>query len=400
MQSENSKLKFRAKVGYGIGNLGMACVLNSVVSYLLYYYTDVVCLAPLLVGLALTIPRFLDAVTDPLMGLISDRTRFSTGRRRPYILWGTPVLALSFVLLWYPFQSGSNTTIFAYLLVANLLYTTAITIVGVPYAALGGELSPHYHERTTVFAYNLAFGMIGGLAGMAMKLLADLLPFRNLQFNYVVVAFVFAILSSVFLFLTYFTTKEVFAVKAKTNKKSFIRTLQTSFQNKSFRNLAITMLIVSSGTTLGVQFLPFMLKYWVKLEDLIFPAYAVYSFAVYLGFPIWKKIGDKYDKKYVLTGAFICAGVFYGASFFMLQPGAVVPMFIWASLLGICGAGGLLFPLSMIADIADEDELKNGFRSEGAFYGINSFIAKLSLAVGSMIGAFALWLAGFHGGEA
>ncbi|MCK5852185.1 MFS transporter [bacterium] len=398
-KSGNLQLKLGVKLGYGVGSLGMACITNAVVSYLLYFYTDIVILPPLLVGLALTIPRFWDAISDPLMGLISDRTKTSSGRRRPYIFWGTPLLVLSFVLLWYPFGSGSNTIIFSYLLIANLLFTTAITIVGVPYISLGGELTPHYHERTTIFAYNLAFGMIGGLIGMAMKLFSDLLHFQNKQMSFMVIAACFAIPSGIFLLLTYFTTKETVSVEETSSKKSFIKILKTSFQNKSFRNLAIAMIIVNSGTTLAVQFLPFMLKYWVKLEHLLFPAYAVYTLAVYLGFPVWKKVGEKYDKKHVLAAAFLCAAVFYGMSFFMFKPGAVVMLFVWAVLVGFCGAGGLLFPFSMIADIADEDELETGFRSEGVFYGINSFILKLSLAVGSMIGALALWLAGFHGGE-
>ncbi len=400
LQSEELQLKFGVKIGYGVGNFGMACITNAVVSYLLYFYTDVIALAPLLVGVALTIPRFWDAVSDPLMGVISDRTVTSSGRRRPYILWGTPVLVFSFILLWYPFASGSSATIFLYLVTANLLFTTAITVVGVPYASLGGELSPHYHERTTVFAYNLAFGMIGGLIGMGMKLVADSLHFQSKQLSYIFVAVIFGVVSGVLLLCTYFTTKEKFRIKETENKPSFFRTLKTSFQNKSFRNLALTMIIVNSGITLGVQFLPFMLKYWVNRENLIFPAYAVYTFAVYLGFPVWKKVGEKFDKKHVLTGAFVCAGIIYGLSFFMLKPGGTALMFGWAVLIGFCGAGGLLFPLSMIADIADEDEVQTGVRSEGAFYGINSFITKLALAVGSMTGAFALWLAGFHGGEA
>jgi len=143
-----------------------------------------------------------------------------------------------------------------------------------------------------------------------------------------------------------------------------------------------------------------MLKYWVNREHLIFPAYAVYTIAVYLGFPVWKKIGERFDKKHVLTGAFVCAGMIYGLTFFMLRPDGVVLMFFWAALIGFCGAGGLLFPLSMIADITDESELQTGDRSEGTFYGINSFINKLSLAVGSVVAALALSLAGFRGGEA
>ncbi len=398
--SSDSRLKFGVKLGYGVGGFGVACLNGAVVSYLLYYYTDIVVLSPLLVGIALMLPRFWDAISDPLIGLISDRTQTPSGRRRPFILWGTPILTLSFILLWYPFAASGSMVVFTYLLLANLLFTTAITIVGVPYASLGGELSPHYHERTTVFAYSLAFGMIGGLIGAGMKPLADLMPLHGKQTGYIITAACLAIPSALLLLCTYFSTKETVVPKETPTKTPFIRTLTTSLRNRSFRSLAITMLIVNSGISLGIQFLPFMLKYWVNRENLIFPAFAAYTFAVYLGFPVWKKIGERFDKKHVLAGAFVCAGIIYGLTFFMLRPGGVVLMFIWAVLIGFCGAGGLLFPLSMIADIADESELQTGDRSEGTFYGINSFINKLSLAIGSVVAALALSLAGFRGGEA
>jgi len=397
--SSDPQLRFGVKLGYGVGGFGVQCLNGAVVSYLLYYYTDIVALAPLLVGIALALPRFWDAVSDPLVGLISDRTQTRFGRRRPFILWGAPFLALSFILLWYPFATNGSAVVFTYLLLANLLFTTAITIVGVPYASLGGELSPHYHERTTVFAYSLAFGMIGGLVGAGMKPLADLMPFQSGQSGYIATAVCLAIPSALFLLCTYFSTRETVIPEETPPGKSFIRTLTSSFKNKSFRSLSITMLVANAGISLGIQFLPFILKYWVNRENLIFPAFAAYTFAVYLGFPVWKKIGERFDKKHVLTGAFVCAGIIYGLTFFMLRPDGVVLMFIWAVLIGFCGAGGLLFPLSMIADIADEAELQTGDRSEGTFYGINSFINKLSLAIGSVVAALALWSAGFRGGE-
>ncbi len=397
-----NSLKTSVKLGYGAGNLGIACVTNAAVVFLLYFYSDIIILPPLLVGIALTLPRFWDAISDPLMGIISDRTTFSSGRRRPYILFGTPILVISFILLWYPFTGGSPTTIFSYLLIANLLFTTAITIVGVPYMSLGGELSSDYHERTTVFAYSQGLGMLGALLGMAMKLFADFVPVQNQQLCFFISAILLSIPAFIFLWWTFLATKESDVVNQKSDKNnfSFKKIIKVNLKNHSFRNLMLTMTIVSSGTMLSVQFLPFMVKYWVNLEHLIFPAFAAYTFSVFVAFPVWKKIGERFDKKIVMTYAFVGAGISYALSFFLFQPGGVVLMFSWAVLVGIFGAGGILYPFSMIADIADEDELKTGIRSEGVFYGTFSFILKLSVAGGSMIGAFALWLSGFNGGEA
>jgi len=398
-ESEHLPLGLRAKLGYGVGNLGMLAATNAAIAYLLYFYSDVVALTPLLAGVALTAPRFWDAISDPMMGVISDRTRFAAGRRRPYILWGAPLLSFSFVLLWYPFTDGSPATVFAYLLLANMLFTTAVTVVGVPYTSLGGELSTDYHERTAVFAYSQAFGMVGGLLGMAMKPLADSIPASSGQLSFLLAAACLAVPACLFLWWTYLATREAAPREEAAERASLRDMLRANLRNRSFRNLALTMTVVNSGMMLGMQFLPFILKYWVQLEHLLFPAYAAYTVAVYLGFPLWKKVGERLDKKHVLTGAFTCAGIVYALSFVMFQPGAVVLLFAWAVLVGLCGAGGILYPFSMIADIADEDELETGFRSEGVFYGAYSFIGKLAVAVGSMGGAAALWLAGFEAGQ-
>ncbi len=398
-----NSLKTSVKLGYGVGNFGIACVTNAAIVFLLYFYSDIIVLPPLLVGIALTLPRFWDAISDPLMGVISDRSRFSSGRRRPYILWGAPLLAISFILLWYPFTGGSTAAIFLYLLIANLLFTTSMTVVGVPYMSLGGELSSDYHERTTVFAYSQGLGMVGALLGMAMKLFADFIPVQNQQLCFLISAILLSIPACLFLWWTFFATRETTICQKEEKEKKKIslkKMIFTNFKNHSFRNLMLTMTVVNSGMMLSVQFLPFMLKYWVKLEHLIFPAFAAYTFSVFVAFPLWKKIGEKFDKKMVMTYAFIGAGISYSLSFFMFRPGGVVLMFLWAVLIGVFGAGGILYPFSMIADIADEDELKTGVRSEGIFYGTYSFILKLSVAGGSMIGAIALWLSGFNGGEA
>jgi sugar (glycoside-pentoside-hexuronide) transporter len=391
-------LSFGTKLGYGVGNLGLQCVTSATVAYLLFYYSDVLKLAPVLVGVAITLPRFWDAISDPMMGVISDRTRLAGGRRRPYIFWGAPLLALSFVLLWYPFASGSAVMLFTYLLLANLFFTTMITVVGVPYTSLGGELSPQYHERTTVFAFSQGFGMLGGLLGMAMLNLAALVPEAMARFSYIIIAILIGIPSCVFLWATYLATRETAPREGAVERPRLRVMLKANLRNRAFRNLALTVVVANAGMMLSTQFLPFMLKYWVRLDHLLFYAYAAYTLSVYLGFPLWKKIGERKDKKHVLAVGFAAAGTVYALSFFMFQPGDVVLLFAWAILVGMCGAAGILFPFSMIADIADEDELETGHRSEGVFYGAFSFIQKCSLALGTIVSSLALSLAGFEAG--
>jgi GPH family glycoside/pentoside/hexuronide:cation symporter len=136
-------------LNYSLGMLAPSALIVFSRSFLLFFYSQVVGLDPWLAGIALTIGRVWDAVSDPLMGSISDRTRSRWGRRRPYILLGAVPLALTYVAMWVPPLGWSQMELFVYLTVTDIAFNTLITVVTIPYASLGAELSSDYHERTT-----------------------------------------------------------------------------------------------------------------------------------------------------------------------------------------------------------------------------------------------------------
>ena len=162
----NSPLSHRLKLGYGAADFGLAAVESMVQIYLFKFYNVVVGLPALYTGLALALAIVWDAVSDPLMGGLSDRSRWSGGRRRPYLLPGAALLAATFIWMFNPPPLDGNAARFAFLLVSFVLLNTAMTVVGVPHAALGGELSFDRHERTQLFAYKRLFGTLGALAGL------------------------------------------------------------------------------------------------------------------------------------------------------------------------------------------------------------------------------------------
>jgi GPH family glycoside/pentoside/hexuronide:cation symporter len=165
----------RTKIAYGIGNLGQALFFNSIQTFLIFFYTDVVRLDTKLVGLAFAISYGVwNAINDPLIGVLSDRTRTRWGRRVPYIAIGTPLTFLLFFLVWspplggHPLVNPSSTSIFLYFAIVIALFDLVNTAVSVTYTALFPETFTDLAERTEVSIYRQVAAMIGTALGVAI----------------------------------------------------------------------------------------------------------------------------------------------------------------------------------------------------------------------------------------
>jgi len=143
-----SKLNFGIKSAWAIGELPVAVYVVLTIGFLTFYATTVLGIEPWLAGTVLLIPRLWDAFTDPLMGAVSDRTKSKMGRRRPYLLAGTFLLAVGVTAMFFAPAHASQTTKAAYLLTTYLVASTAITIYDVPYSSMAAEMSNDYNERT------------------------------------------------------------------------------------------------------------------------------------------------------------------------------------------------------------------------------------------------------------
>ncbi len=163
-----SRLPLPTKLGYGAAELGVLCVDTLARLHILKFYTDVVGLRPELAGAAAAIAIFWDAVVDPLVGLASDRTRSSWGRRRPWIAAGALSLALSIAALFHPPLLESQLAKAAVLLGSFIAMNSAVSVLSVPHAALASELTFDRDERTELFGYRLFLGNLGLLLGAVL----------------------------------------------------------------------------------------------------------------------------------------------------------------------------------------------------------------------------------------
>ena len=162
------ELPRKVKVGYGVADLGLEAVEILLQLYLLKFYNLVVGVPSAWAGLALGLGMVWDAVSDPLMGTISDHSRFGGGRRRPYMLPGAALVAVAFIAIFNPPVYLSPLGGAAYLLVSVLLLNTGLTIISVPYIALGADLSFDRNVRTELFGSRRAFGTVGLVLGMLL----------------------------------------------------------------------------------------------------------------------------------------------------------------------------------------------------------------------------------------
>jgi hypothetical protein len=159
------RVPLAAHINYSIGTLAPSALVVFSRSFLLFFYSQAVGLNPWLAGIALTVGRLWDAVSDPLMGAISDRTRSRMGRRRPYIIFGSIPMALTYVAMWTPPFGWSQTSLFIYLMVTDIAFNICVTVVTIPYTSLGAELTTDYHERTKVTAIRMLFYQVGWFVG-------------------------------------------------------------------------------------------------------------------------------------------------------------------------------------------------------------------------------------------
>ena len=387
-------------------------------SFLLFFYSQVVGLDPWLAGIALTLGRVWDAVSDPLMGELSDRTRSRFGRRRPFIIFGALPLALTYIAMWIPPVGWSQAGLFLYLTATDIAFNTLITVVMIPYTSLGSELSDDYHERTKVAAIRMLFYQVGwfvGAAGVRInQLMLDtgeslggawqtLLTFRE---GYAMCAVTFGVVTVVTLIWCGWSVREPQG-KARAHTVGFVRSYLRTLRNRSFVIVITAFLLSSLLETIGFSIFPFLIGFWYYQGDMtamnnnllwiMMPLFLISFPAVWF----WTWISRRIGKKATILGGSLASAVTIFLHYPMITPHS--PELIWIVMVvfGWAIASINFLVASLIPDIVDEEELATGGRRrEGSFFGMQTFVAKLGSALGLLaVGGF-LSLIGFQEGAA
>ncbi|MDX2272834.1 MAG: MFS transporter [Cyanobacteriota bacterium] len=386
------KLSLRSKLAYGAGDLGPAITANILVFFLLPFLTNVAGLSAGLAGSILALSKVWDAINDPIVGVLSDRTQSRWGRRRPWILFGAIPFGLSFLAQWvvpFPDQPG---WLFAYYMLVAILFNSFYTAVNLPYTALTPQLTQDYDERTSLSNFRFAFSIGGSLlSGVLHPLIVA--SFANEGTGYFVAGCLWSLLSVLPLFWCFWGTEEKFAPEQE--EVPVWNQIRIALSNRPY--LFVIGLYLCSW--LGVQFtasiIPFYITFWMGLQSswTALTILAVQGTALVMLF-VWNKVSQRIGKKAVYLlgmGVWIVAQI----GLVSLQPGQSGLLLVLAVLAGVGVSTAYLIPWSMIPDVIEVDELQTGQRREGVFYAFMVLFQKVGLAIGLFLVGLALEWSGF-----
>ncbi len=332
------------------------------------------------------IAKVWDALNDPLIGILSDRTRSPLGRRYPWMLIGAIPLGVCFFLQWFVPPTTNQWLLLAYFSGIALLLDTAFTVVAVPYSTLAAELTTGYDERTSLVSFKAAFSIGASILSLTLAQII-FAKIADPSKKYLILGAVCGIIAISAIYLcvwgTYKRYKAIQTQRIQISQLSLpIRQqLQIAFSNFPFLCVIGIYLCSWLGLQVTAAILPYFVINWMRLPDHHFTqaAIAVQGTALTMMF-FWSAVGQRLGKRAVYWMGIpltICALV--GLCF--LQPNQVALMYVLAVIVGIGLSTAYLVPWSMLPDVLDLDELNTGQRREGIFCGLVVQLQKIALAI-------------------
>ena len=370
---------------------------------------------PILAGLLGAIPRLIDALTDPIMGFISDNTKSKWGRRKPYIVLGAVISGLAFMIMWQLNPINSEMYNFFYFLIVSIFFYIGYTIFATPLIGLGYEMTSDYNERTRLMAVSQFMGQIAWMIApwfwviIYDQSIYDTAPegARNLSIWVGALCMILGIMPGLFnkekivpdqSKMANLSWKELAA-----NTKEFLIGIKLTLKNKPFVRLCGATFLVFNGFQTIAQFAFFIVVYYLFNGDTVaagqWPAWfgTVSSFATaFLVIPVVTFISEKVGKKNAFIIATLLSMIGYTLKWWGFNPANPWMMFMPIPFLSF-GIGGLFtLMMSMTADVCDLDELKNNERREGMFGAVYWWMVKLGTAAAMLTSGIVLHYIGFN----
>ncbi|WP_411341257.1 MFS transporter [Sphingopyxis sp. J-6] len=377
------RLSTAKKIGFTLGDYASNIYWQSVSIFLLFFYTDAVGIPAATAGLIYMIASIVDALQDPIMGSIADRTRSRWGRYRPYILFGCVPLGLSFVLLYWrpPFFEG--TALVLWMLFTHIVFRTAYTVVTIPYTSLNARLTDNSDERSTIAGWRMIFGV---LAAMTIIYLTFPLVTRfggsSATTGFTWAAAVFAIVATAIYPLVVRITREPPEAAGDEPRLSLAGYWRALAPNRAFWVLiAATVAGFVCSVALGKSVL-YYFKYVLNDEPASRTALVGMSAIGLVSIPMWVWI-TKYIGKRNAWFAGTIIGIVLLAVFAVSDFGTPLVMTVWLLLWSLGTLGLSMTFWSMLPDTVEYGEWKTGERTESFIFGLFQFFLKVALGVGA-----------------
>lgn len=377
MSIQERKLKTANCIAYGLGDMYGGGSFFLISAFVMYYLVAVVGMSPILAGLVPGLGKIWDAVSDPLMGYLSDHTKAKSGRRRIWFLVGIVPIFISFVLIWLPVPFTSDLSLFMYYFCAYLVFYTVSTMVMVPYGALSAEMTTDYKERNKLTGFRMLFSILATLlAGVAAQPIINMFP--DPRTGHLMMSLVFGTLFALPWVFVFFGTWELPRNPNETSDDNFVTNFLSIFKNRSFI-VQICMYIAAYGAMdLLMNFFKFyLLDYLLKGEGFVTIALGSLLITEIIVLPFYIMLSNKKGHAFSFkTGmviwiiAMICM---------VLQTPSTPTIFVILNCI-LIGAGlgaGVIIPFQLLPFVTDVDELISTRKRAGTYAGAMTLIRKL-----------------------
>ncbi|MGY8978244.1 MAG: MFS transporter [Cytophagales bacterium] len=418
--STYNKVPFGQKIAFGFGMLANQ-MFPAVIGIFIVVLVQSLGFPGWMWGFVMIFPRLFDAITDPIMGFISDNTKSKWGRRRQYVFLGAIIMGFSFIVMWQLHKESTIDYNFTYFLLWSLLFYVGLTIFSVPYVAMGYEMSDDFHERTNIMAVAQFIGQWAWVIAPWFWVIMDDQNFfksseiavRELAIWVGLVCMTFAMIPAVFIKGKSTLNEDYDSITFKNIIKSFytifVINFGQAFKIKAFRKLCIATFLIFNAFNTVAAFTYFIIVFflfngvtgpdgawwWPTLFGsvgalvttfLVIPAVTILS----------NKVGKK--KAFIVSQSVSIIG--YIMLWFLFIPGKP-HMFLLALPFFSFGIGGLFtLMMSMTADVIDLDELNTGKRREGVFGAIYWWMVKFGFGIAGGLSGVILSVIGWESGGA
>ena len=387
------------RVNFGAGAFGMAIVLNGLGGILAPFMTNFLGIAAGVAATLLLVSKLYDMVTDPLMGVISDRTQTRWGRRRPFLLLGGLVSAAGFFLIFNAPAMDGQALLTAWVLGALLLTYTGYTLFNIPYLAMPAEMTTHYHERTSLMSWRIVFVNIGALVASASYAVVDWLG--NDRPAHGAMAAIFAALiaaGSIYCFFGLAPARQTRAAERK-HAPDLASQIRTAFGNRPLMYLLgaklCQLLGLAAASATGVYFK-------VSILGLSYTLTTVYLWVnigvILAAIPLWYLVSRRYGKRLTYM---ICTAAFALVTATWMLATADDPLsyiFVRAVFLGTFASGVLVMGPALLPDAVEYDYLRTGMRREATMSAFYATVEKFAFAAGPALAIYLLGAFGYQSG--
>lgn len=393
------KLSIKEKLGYSLGDTASHFVWDLVGFWLLIFYTDVYGITPAVAGIIMFVGSIWDAIMDPVVGVISDRTDTRWGKFRPYLIFGAIPYAILAVLAFTTpnFEMGGK---IAYAVITCLLLRTAYAFVNLPYSSLGAVMTNDTYERAGLNTYRFIAAYVGQfivtglalyfvnfygnmdnpeIAGEGVKAMATT-PTTNMATGYQATVATFAVLSLIFFVIAFFTTKERVAPPAK-QESNIKKDFKYLFKNRAWVILTIVGIVSFIMFAMQNAAIAYYFKYYIHDAENVQLFNIVGTVALIVALPLSKPLAKKFGNKKVYIGSSVLSGLFFCLIYAAGNNLTFVYLFNILAKMAYAPAVPLLW--TMIADSADYGEWKFNHRTTGLCFSAAVLAQKLGWAIGA-----------------